>query len=282
MALEAVLLSGTIGAEIKGVNLAKLGDTTFGDLHLALLDHGVICFRDQKLSPDQQLAFAARWGEIHLHPYLDSLPDSPGIIEIVKEAGERNRFGDHWHSDQIFTPAPAMATMLYAKEVPPVGGDTLFASLTHAYDALSDGMKALACRLRTYNLYDKQATRSRRMSAKILNQEKPAEPAIHPLVRVHPETGRRSLYLTETQTTRRFDGMTEAESRPLIDFFLRHATRPEFTCRIRWEVGTLAIWDNRCLMHMALDDYPDYRRVMHRITIKGEPTVGVENAEIAA
>ena len=282
MALEAVPLSGAIGAEIKGVDLATLDDATFEDVHRALLDHGVICFRGQTLTPDRQLAFAARWGEIHLHPYLDGLPDRSEIIEIVKEAGERNRFGDHWHTDQIFTPAPAMATMLYAKEVPPVGGDTLFASLSHAYDSLSDGMKALACRLRTYNLYDKQATRSRLMSAKIPDQEKPADPAIHPLVRLHPETGRRGLYLTETQTTRRFDGMTEEESRPLIEYFLRQTTRPEFTCRIKWEVGTLAIWDNRCLMHLALDDYPDYRRVMHRITIKGEPTVGVDGADIAA
>lgn len=282
MSLKVKPLSGTIGAEIEGVDLASLTDSTFDEIHNALLDHAVLCFRGQSLSPDQQLDFAARWGEIHLHPYLDGLPDRPEIIEIVKEAGERNRFGDHWHTDQIFTPAPAMGTMLYAKEVPPAGGDTLFASLSHAYDALSDGMKALACQLRTYNLYDKQATRSRRMSAKIPDQDKPAVPAIHPLVRVHPETGRRALYLTETQTTRRFDGMTEAESRPLIEFFLKHATRPEFTCRIRWEEGTLAIWDNRCLMHMALDDYPDYRRVMHRITIKGEPTIGTGSADIAA
>jgi len=282
MSLEALPLSGAIGAEIKGVDLAALDDATFGAIHRSLLTHGVLCFRDQNLTPEEQLAFAARWGEIHLHPYLDGLPDRPEIIEIVKEAGERNRFGDHWHTDQIFTPAPAMGTMLYAKEVPPVGGDTLFASLGHAYDALSEGMKKLACRLRTYNLYDKQAARSRRMSAKIPDQEKPAEPAIHPLVRVHPETGRRALYLTELQTTRRFEGMTEAESTPLLEYFLRHATRPEFTCRVRWEVGTLTIWDNRCLMHMALDDYPDYRRVMHRITIKGEPTKGVHSTGIAA
>ena len=282
MTLDARPLSGSIGAEIKGVNLAQLDDVAFTGVHRALLDHGVICFRDQELTPDQQLAFAMRWGEIHLHPYLDGLPGCPEIIEIVKEAGERNRFGDHWHTDQIFTPAPAMATMLYAKEVPPVGGDTVFASLSHAYDALSDGMKDLAARLRTYNVYDKQAPRSRQMSAKIPGQDNPRVPATHPLVRVHPETGRRGLYINETQTTRRFDGMTDEESLPLIEFLIRHATRPEFTCRIRWTVGTLVIWDNRCLMHMALDDYPDYRRVMHRITIKGDRPIGVGSTEIAA
>jgi taurine dioxygenase len=282
MGLETIPLSGSIGAEIRGVDLTQLDDASFAGIHRAILDHGVICFRNQDLSPNQQLAFAERWGEIHLHPYLNGLPDRPEIIEIVKEAGERNRFGDHWHTDQIFTPAPAMGTMLYAKEVPPVGGDTIFAGLSHAYDALSDGMKDLACRLRTYNIYDKQAPRSRRMSAKIPDRDKPAEPAIHPLVRVHPETGRRGLYLNAMPTTRRFDGMTEEESWPLIEYLLRHATRPEFTCRIRWEVGTLAIWDNRCLMHMALDDYPDHRRVMHRITVKGEPAIGVDHDDIAA
>ena len=276
--METKPLSGSIGAEIHGVNLAKLDNGVFSDIRLALLDHAVICFRDQTLTPDEQLAFAEQWGEIHLHPYLKGLPERPEIMEIVKEAGEQNRFGDHWHTDQIFTPNPAMATMLYAQEVPPVGGDTLFASLTHAYDALSDGMKAMACHLRSVNQYDKQAPRSRRMAEKIPDQDKPADMAIHPLVRVHPETGKRALYLNDMRTTRHIDGMTREESRPLIEYLLQHTTKPEFTCRLRWEPGTLAIWDNRCLLHMALDDYPNYRRVMHRITIKGEPTIGVDQA----
>lgn len=279
MTLDAIPLSGSIGAEIKGVDLAVLDDAGFDGIRQALLDHCVICFRDQDISPEQQIAFARRWGGIHDHPYLNALPDHPEIIEIVKEAGERNRFGDHWHTDQIFTPNPAMATMLYAKEVPPVGGDTLFASLYHAYDALSDGMKEMAGRLCTYNVYNKQAPRSRRMSAKIPDPEKPADPAIHPLVCVHPETGRRVLYFNDPRTTLRFDKMTTEESLPLINHLLRHATRPEFTCRVRWEVGTLVIWDNRCLLHQALDDYPDYRRVMHRITIEGQPTIAAAAAE---
>lgn len=273
-ALHAKPLSGCIGAEIEDVDLAQLDDSTFEQIRQALLEYGVICFRDQKLTPDQQLAFAHRWGEIHLHPYLNGLPDRPEIIEIVKESGERNRFGDHWHTDQIFTPKPAMATMLYAKEVPPVGGDTMFASLCDAYDALSDGMKEMLAGLRTYNAYDKQAPRSRQMSKKIPDVDKPSVPSVHPLIRVHPETGRAGLYINERPTLRHFDAMTEEESQPLIDFLIRHATRPEFTCRIRWEVGTLAVWDNRSLMHMAIDDYPDYRRVMHRVTIKGDEPFG--------
>jgi taurine dioxygenase len=274
--MEIEALSGTIGAEIQGLDLSQLNDDAFARVHDALLEHGVLVFRDQVLRPGQMREFAARWGEIHHHPYLAGLPEHPEIIEIVKEAGERNRFGAHWHTDQIFTPTPAMATMLYAREVPPVGGDTLFASLYHAHDALSDGMREMLGGLRTYSIYNKDRPRSRRMADKVTERETPAEPALHPLIRVHPETGRRALYLSDTQTTRHIDGMTEAESRPLLDYLLTHATRPEFTCRVRWNVGTLAIWDNRRLLHMALDDYLDHRRVMHRITIKGEATVGIE------
>ena len=280
--MEIQRLAGALGAVITGIDLGGLDDDGFEGLHQALLHHGVLCIRGQDITPDQQIAFARRWGEIHDHPYLATLPGHPEIIEIVKEPGERNRFGAHWHTDQIFTAVPAMATMLLAREVPPVGGDTLFTDLYSAYDALSDGMKRLAARLETFNLYNKQAERSRVMKAKVTAPETPAEPAIHPLVRVHPETGRPALYLNDPRTTHRFDGMTEAESRPMIDFLMAHCTRPEFTCRVRWAVGTLTIWDNRRLMHLALDDYPDHRRVMHRITIRGTPTVGLKQARVAA
>lgn len=143
-------------------------------------------------------------------------------------------------------------------------------------------MKQLACRLKTVNIYDKGTTRSRQMGAKVLEPEKPAEAAIHPLIRVHPETGLRALYINDMRIMGRFDGMTEAESRPLLEFLLKHATRPEFTCRVQWQVGTLTLWDNRRLMHLAMDDYHGYRRVMHRIIIKGTPTIGVDASQAAA
>lgn len=279
MSIETFPLAGALGAEVRGVSIARIDDAAFKAVHRALLDFGVIYFRNQDITPDEQLAFARRWGDVHLHPYLKGLPDRPEIIEIVKEPEDKSNFGDHWHTDQIFTPTPAMGTMLYAKKVPAAGGDTLFASMYSAYDALSPGMKQLAQRLSTYNLYDKQAPRSSKMSGKIPDADKPAVPAIHPLVRVHPETRRPALYLTDMQTTRRFDSLSEDESRPLLEYLLRHATRPEFTCRLKWEAGTLAIWDNRCLMHMALNDYHGYRRVMHRITIKGEPTFGLSASD---
>jgi taurine dioxygenase len=270
--LEAIPLSGALGAEIKGADLRRVDDDTFDEIHRILLDYGVIYFRNQEITPAQQLAFAKRWGEPHFHPYMPGLPDHPEIIEIVKNPEDRNTFGGNWHTDQMFTPTPAMGTMLYAKEVPSAGGDTLFGNLYLAYESLSDGMKAAIAPLRTFNLYDKKKGRSAEMRNKLKEPEKPAEPAEHPLVRPHAETGKPVLYICYDRITRHIVGMTEDESRPLLDYLRDHAIRPEFTCRLRWEVGTLAFWDNRCVQHMAVNDYHGQRRVMHRITIRGERT----------
>ena len=179
------------GAEVRGADLGSLDDAGFAEVHAALLDHGVICFRDQELDAQAYLAFAKRWGDIHLHPHLKGLDDRPEIIEIVREADDPTGFADHWHTDQSFTPTPAMATLLYAKEVPAAGGDTLFANLYASYDALSDGMKAAAARLTTHNLYNKHAPRSAKMQRRVTERDKPAEPAYHPLVRVTRRPGAR-------------------------------------------------------------------------------------------
>jgi taurine dioxygenase len=272
MTLEAIPLSGALGAEIKGADLRRVDDDTFDQIHRILLDYGVIYFREQEITPAQQLAFAKRWGEPHFHPYMPGLPDHPEIIEIVKNPEDRNTFGGNWHTDQMFTPTPAMGTMLYAKEVPSAGGDTLFGNLYLAYESLSDGLKAAIAPLRTFNLYDKKKGRSAEMRNKLKEPEKPAEPAEHPLVRPHAETGKPVLYICYDRITRHIVGMTEDESRPLLDYLRDHAVRPEFTCRLRWEAGTLAFWDNRCVQHMAVNDYHGQRRVMHRITIRGERT----------
>ena len=193
-------------------------------------------------------------------------------LEIVKNPEDTHTFGGQWHTDQMFTPTPAMGTMLYAKEVPEAGGDTLFGNLYLAYDALSDGMKAAIANLRTFNLYDKKKGRSSVMKGKLKEPEKTAEPAIHPLVRPHGETDKPVLYICYDRITRHIVDWTPEESRPLLNYLRAHATRPEFTCRLRWEPGTLAFWDNRCVQHMALNDYHGSRRVMHRITIRGERT----------
>ena len=272
MTLEAVPLSGAMGAEIRGADLRDVDDETFAAIHDILLDHGMIYFRDQDITPAQQLALARRWGEPHFHPYMPGLANHPEIIEIVKNPEDTNTFGGNWHTDQMFTPTPAMGTMLYAKEVPAAGGDTMFANLYLAYETLSDGLKAAISPLRTFNLYDKNKGRSSVMRGKLKEPEKPAEPAEHPLVRTHTETRKPVLYICYDRITRHIVGMSEEESEPLLDFLRHHSTRPEFTCRLRWEVGTLAFWDNRCVQHMALNDYHGQRRVMHRITIRGERT----------
>ena len=200
---------------------------------------------------------------------MPCLPDHPAVIEIVKKEDDTTVFGENWHSDQMFTPTPAKITMLYAKEVPAAGGDTLYADLRASYDALSEGMKAFAGKLRTVSTYDSQKKRPAAMTPTALERVVEAE---HPLVRTHPETGRKSLYLCHRGITRRIATMTEEESRPLLDYLLAHATRPEHTCRFRWQVGSLAVWDNRRVLHYPVNDYYGYRRVMHRITIQGEAT----------
>ena len=269
--IEVEPIAGAMGAEIHGIDLARdLNEVTFADIHQALLDHGAVFFRDQDITPSQQMDFARRWGKVHLHPHMPCLPNHPGIIEIVKKETDTVVFGANWHTDQMFTPTPARVTMLYAKEVPPAGGDTLFADLYSAYDALSDGMKAMIGGLYTVSLYDKKKKRPAAM-VPTAPDEAP-EPAEHPLVREHPETGRKALYISNASITRYIAGMTEEESRPLLDYLVTHATRPEFTCRFRWEVGSLAVWDNRRVLHNPINDYYGYRRVMHRITIEGERT----------
>jgi taurine dioxygenase len=269
--IEVEQIAGAMGAEIQGIDLARdLNEVTFAEIHQALLDHGAIFFRDQDITPSQQMDFARRWGKVHLHPHMPSLPNHPGIIEIVKKETDTVVFGGNWHTDQMFTPTPARVTMLYAKEVPPAGGDTLFANLYLAYDALSDGMKAMLAELNTVNLYDKKKTRPAAMVPSAPDEA--PEPAEHPLVRQHPETGRKALYISNSSITRSIAGMTEEESRPLLDYLMTHATRPEFTCRFRWAVGALAIWDNRRVLHNPINDYYGYRRVMHRITVEGERT----------
>ena len=281
--IEVKPIAGALGAEIAGVDLAVLNDETFKEIEAAWLTHLMIFFRSQALTPEQQIAFARRFGEIHHHPFMKGMDEHPDILEIIKEEGDTRAFGEVWHTDQMFNPRPAKATILYAKETPDAGGDTLFANMYLAYDALSDPMKEMLKDIRTWNVGDRRKLMrndemdsagnaryagNEKMAAKVRDPGDLQTESAHPIVRTHPQTGRKALYISNhTQT---FDGFKRVEAQPILDFLTAHAVQPEFTCRLRWEVGSLAIWDNRCTQHRALNDYPGKRRRMHRITIAGD------------
>ena len=270
-------VSGALGAEITGVDLASdLDDQTIGVLRLAWLEHLVLFFHDQPLPPARFLAFGRHFGETIEYPFVKGLDEFPEIIPVVKLAHERINFGGVWHSDTAYLDAPPMASMLLAREVPPAGGDTLFANMYLAYEALSEGMKRLLGDLRAVNSSSKadaSRTREDRVADRGRADARTLYEAAHPVVRVHPETGRKALYVNVAHTIR-FEGMTEEESAPLLGYLYRHQTRPEFTCRFRWRPGSMAFWDNRCAQHNAVNDYAGHRRVMQRITLAGDVPAG--------
>jgi len=270
--LEVRRSSGALGAEIDGVDLAApLDEATVGALRTALLEHIVIFFRDQSLSPHDLLALARRFGEVVEYPFVKGLPECPLVLPVIKEAHERANFGGVWHSDTAYLEQPAMATMLYALETPPVGGDTMFANMTLAYEALSDGMQRLLGGLRALNVANKPIARQTReeMRSRRAGAEVGETGTLHPVVRTHPETGRKALYVNLAHTTR-FENMTEAESETLLSWLFAHQVRPEFTCRFQWRPGSLALWDNRASLHYPLNDYHGHRRVMHRVSLAGD------------
>jgi taurine dioxygenase len=226
-----------------------------------------VFFRDQKLDPAQFMAFARRFGKPIEYPFVKGLDGFPEVIEVRKLEHEKHNFGGLWHSDTAYLPEPPMGSMLIAREIPPYGGDTEFASQYAAYEALSDGMKRLLDGLYAVNSSSKaDATKTREDMVKEYRTQYESE---HPVVRTHPETGRKALYVNVGHTSR-FRGMTEAESAPLLEFLYRHQVKAEFTCRFQWRVGSIAFWDNRCTQHNPINDYHGHRRVMHRITLAGD------------
>ena len=266
-------LSGAIGAEIFGIDLAReLGDDTVAAIRRAWLDHLVIFFRDQDLPPATLLSFARRFGEPIEYPFVKGIDGFPEITPVIKLEHERVNFGGLWHSDTTYLKTPPMGTMLVAREVPPYGGDTLFANMYLAYESLSAGLRRVLDGLVAVNSSakaDTTKTREDRMRDGANPAARNEYIAEHPVVRSHPETGRKALYINGGHTTR-FKDMTEAESAPLLNFLFAHQTRPEFTCRFRWQAGSLAFWDNRCAQHNPINDYHGFRRVMHRVTLAGD------------
>jgi taurine dioxygenase len=272
-ALDVRPLSGALGAEILGIDLAhELGDDTVAAVRAAWLEHLVIFFRQQTLSPAQFLKVASRFGEPVEYPFVKGLDGFPQITPVIKLEHEKINFGGLWHSDTAYLERPPMATMLIARETPPRGGDTLFANMYRAYEALSDGMRSMLDGLVVVNSSakaDVTKTREDRVRDSAKNDARQEYVAEHPVVRTHPETGRKALYANGGHALR-FRDMTVEESAPLLSYLFSHATRPEFTCRFRWEVGSIALWDNRCTQHNPVNDYHGFRRVMHRVTLKGD------------
>ncbi|MBT5265867.1 MAG: taurine dioxygenase [Rhodospirillaceae bacterium] len=266
-------LAGAIGAEIGGVDLSRdTDDAAIAELRAALLTHGVIFLRDQELTPASQMEFARKFGTPAIYPFVQGLEDFPEITPIIKQEDETVNFGGLWHTDTAYLERPPLGTILYALEVPAAGGDTEWASLYAAYDALSDGMKQMLEPLRAVNRSEKGRVAQTRASAiassptDLSNTELVAE---HPVVRTHPETGRKALYVNLAHTSH-FVGMTEAESKPILDYLFELEIRPEFTCRFHWRSGSIAIWDNRCTLHNPINDYQGSKRVMHRVTLEGD------------
>jgi taurine dioxygenase len=278
-AIEIAPLSGALGAEVRGLDLARpLDAATFAAVHAAYLAHQVLVFRDQRLTPDQQLAFSRRFGTLLRLPYIAPLPAHPEIIAVLKEADERNisTFGGTWHSDFSFLERPPSASLLYALEVPARGGDTIWADMYRAHDSLSDGLRGLLRGLRAvhsgvpYGTQGPASDLAVSRSLAITRGDPSADAEVaHPVVRRHPETGRAALFVNSIYTTR-FAGMTAEESAPLLRYLEAHATRPEFTCRVAWAPGTLVVWDNRSTQHLAVNDYDGARRLLHRTTVAGE------------
>jgi taurine dioxygenase len=272
-ALEIRPIAGAIGAELHGVDLSDdLSAETIAAIRQALLDHLVIFFRDQTLPPDRFLALARRFGTPIEYPFVKGLDGYKEIIAVTKLEHERSNFGGIWHSDTTYLEQPPMGTLLVAREVPPHGGDTLFANQYLAYETLSPRMRAVLEGLHAVSSSakaDVSRTREDRIKSDGTATARAELSAEHPVVRTHPETGLKALYVNVAHTAR-FAGMTEEESAGLLNFLFRHQIRPEFTCRFRWEVGSMAFWDNRCAQHNPINDYHGYRRVMHRITLAGD------------
>jgi taurine dioxygenase len=269
--MEIRRIAGALGAEVLGVDLSKPTEPEISFIRKAWLEHLVLFFHDQPLSPEAYMAFAKRLGKPVEYPFVKGIAGHPEIIEVKKLEHEKVNFGGIWHSDTAYLDEPPMASMLLAREIPPFGGDTLFANMYMAYETLSPRLQEILASLKAVNSSSKadvSRTREDRIKTDGRETSRTFE-AEHPVVRTHPESGRKALYVNVAHTAR-FAGMTDEESAPLLNFLFSHQIKPEFTCRFAWRVGSIALWDNRCAQHNPVNDYHGYRRIMHRITLAGD------------
>ena len=273
--IEVVPVSGGVGVEVHNVDIKSGIDSgTFDELRAAFVEHGLIFLRDQDITPDEHIAFAERWGEININRFFPRLDGYDQIATVTKEPDQTTNIGGGWHTDHSYDHVPAMGSILIARETPPVGGDTLFACMYTAYDTLSDGLKQTLEDMKAVHssrhIFGEQSSYRDTMKDRFSNPEDATQDAVHPVVITHPESGRKALYVNPGFTLH-FDGWTETESKPLLDYLYAHAVQLEHTTRFQWAPGSIAFWDNRCTWHYALNDYHGTRREMHRITIEGSP-----------
>jgi taurine dioxygenase len=275
--IEVRPLSDAVGAEIHGVDLrSDLGSETYAEIRHAFHAHGVIFFRDQQLTPEQHIAFAQKWGPINVNRFFQSVEGYPQIAQVLKEPHHNKNVGSGWHTDHTYDIEPALGSALYAKELPKAGGNTLFASMGAAFEALSEGLKdtlrGLNARHSSRHVFGKARhetpEQAKDWEGRIHNPEAALQDAVHPVVIKHPETRRETLYVNAGFTLG-FEGWSDAESAPLLSYLYEHAVQEQFTCDFNWSLGSLALWDNRATWHCAPNDYPGERRYMHRVTIAG-------------
>ena len=271
--IDVVPCSGALGVEILGVDLARpLDESAKSLIRSALAEQGVIFFRDQDLTPEQHIAFAEQFAPININRFFKAVPGHPQIAEVRKEPDQKRNIGGGWHTDHSYDQVPALGSVLLAREVPARGGDTLFASMGLAYEALSDGLKETLANLRAVHssrhVFGQKAQYQKGMGDRLGNAEQATQDAVHPVVLRHPDSGRKVLFVNPGFTTH-FEGWTAEESKPLLDYLYAHAARPEFQTRFHWREGSIAFWDNRSTWHYAVNDYHGERRLMHRITIGG-------------
>tara|TARA_B110000196_G_scaffold312679_1_gene318273 strand:+ start:167 stop:1030 length:864 start_codon:yes stop_codon:yes gene_type:complete len=272
--IKVTPLSRFVGAEVSGVEIARgLSDQQFLELRQAFVKHSVIFIRNQNITPDEHIEFAKRWGEISVNRFFQAVDSHPVIAEVRKEAHQKLNIGSTWHTDHSYDQVPAMGSILYARVVPTLGGDTLFSSMYAAYEHLSDGMKNTLLRMRAehssrHAFGEAAYIGLDEVEGRLSNAEEATQDAVHPVIIKHPLSGKSALYVNGEFTVK-FEGWSKEESQPLLDYLYSHAYKNEFTCRFKWTQGSLAIWDNRATQHCALNDYDGEQRLMHRITISG-------------
>lgn len=273
--MKTAPLSPALGVEVTGIDVRSLDDATFDQLRDLFHEHSVMVIRDQDLTPDDHIAFAKRWGEININRFFKPTDTHPEIATVLKEPDQRDNIGEAWHTDHSYDQVPAMGSILYAIETPPTGGDTMFCSMHAAFDGLDNDRREMFLGMNArhssrlsfgYNQADNEAYKDGWLG----NMDAAVQDALHPVVIAHPDTGRPALY-TNNEFTLGFEGWSDEDSKSLLDEIEAHSTQDAYCCRVQWRPGTITMWDNRAVMHRAMNDYHGHRRLMHRITVEGCP-----------